>query len=220
MIFMSSLKCPKCGEEIGKSWKTCPYCGTEITNVIFEDYKTQIYSDFTPKETKTQIYSDVGKTNLNPETPVPQNNKGKIAAVAVVGVIILIAAVFAMMPNADKYYNEGVAFYNQEKYDEAIASFDKALEIDSNYAKSKEYLTHAWNHKGIALGEQGNYSNAITCFDKAIEIDPNYAEAWYRKGWAFFNLGARIEAQQYFDKAEQLDPSLKIDPILRNVVLP
>ena len=52
------------------------------------------------------------------------------------------------------------------KYDEAIQCYDKAIEIDANYAD-------AWNNKGNALDNLGKYDEAIQCYDSAIEIDAN-----------------------------------------------
>ncbi len=54
---------------------------------------------------------------------------------------------------------------NQERYEEASASFDKALEIKPQYI-------HALEGKGVALARAGCYEEAIQTFDKAIDIDP------------------------------------------------
>ena len=67
--------------------------------------------------------------------------------------------------NATTRYDEGLVLNNQGKYDEAIQAYDKAIEINPQYAV-------AWNYKGIALYNQHMYDEAIQACDKAIEIDP------------------------------------------------
>ena len=86
----------------------------------------------------------------------------------------------------------------QGRVDEAIACYDKAIEIDPD--NSSVFLIS----KGIALFSQRKYDEAMTCFDKAIEIDPNNADAWNGKGHALAFLGRNTEAQECFNKAEAL----------------
>jgi tetratricopeptide (TPR) repeat protein len=61
--------------------------------------------------------------------------------------------------------------------EEAIASYDKALEIKPDYHE-------AWNNRGNALGDLGRLEEAIASYDKALEIKPDYHEAWYNRGIA------------------------------------
>jgi tetratricopeptide (TPR) repeat protein len=61
------------------------------------------------------------------------------------------------------------------EYQEAIESFDKAIEINPKNA-------NVWNIKGNSFYAIRKYQEAIDSYDKAIEINPNYAEAWYNKG--------------------------------------
>ena len=40
----------------------------------------------------------------------------------------------------EKYYEEGVNFYNNKKYEDALNSFYKALEYNTNFAKIYLYI--------------------------------------------------------------------------------
>ena len=53
---------------------------------------------------------------------------------------------FCSMQGTDdkSWYSKGSALYNLGKYNEAIQAFDKAIELDPDYAK-------AWCSKGTAL---------------------------------------------------------------------
>ncbi len=55
------------------------------------------------------------------------------------------------------------------RYDEAIQAYDKATQIDHNYAL-------AWYDRGCALDNMGKYDEAIQALGQAIEIDPHYAK--------------------------------------------
>jgi len=222
--------CKKCQKIIDTELKECPYCGRQnynesITPVYYEDppreKKTQMYSDTIPIETKTQIYSDsppiINKKMAEPKRKTnnyPQNshynynkksNSNKLI-VSLFGILFLllgtlIILAFSMIPNPEKYYDEGVRLYGQENYDEAIASFEKALEINPNHNKSKEYIAYAWVKKGLKAYVQKNYEEAITYYDKAIDINPNYADAWYNKGVSLGRLGRHEEAHVCIEKA-------------------
>ena len=77
--------------------------------------------------------------------------------------------------NADAYNNKGLSLYYLGYNDEAIACYDKALEINPQ-------LSCVHYNKGIILSANGYNDEAIACYDKAIEIDPMNADAYYKKG--------------------------------------
>ncbi|MGB2924848.1 MAG: tetratricopeptide repeat protein, partial [Limnothrix sp.] len=82
--------------------------------------------------------------------------------------------------------------------EEAIASYDKALEINPN----NEWT---WKSKGFTLKELGKYSEAIICFDKAIQIKPDYDLAWCHRGYAFLRLENFEDAWESFEKEQEFD---------------
>ncbi|WP_143288267.1 CHAT domain-containing protein, partial [Calothrix rhizosoleniae] len=80
----------------------------------------------------------------------------------------------------EAWYNRGVALGYLEKYEEAIASYDKAVEIKPDYDT-------AWNNRGSALFYLRRYEEAIASYDKAVEIKPDYDTAWINRGIAAGN---------------------------------
>jgi tetratricopeptide (TPR) repeat protein len=102
---------------------------------------------------------------------------------------------------AKAWNNMGLDLCAQDKYDEAIEAFDKAIEIDPEYAE-------AWYNKGNALYAQSKYNEAMQAFDKAIEIDPHDVYSWHNKGMILYEHGKYDEALEAFDKAIEINPQL------------
>ena len=71
---------------------------------------------------------------------------------------------------ATNFYNSGVEKYEKGDYQGAIADYDKAIEINPQYAD-------AYINRGIAKYDLKDYQGAIADYDKAIEINPQYADA-------------------------------------------
>jgi tetratricopeptide (TPR) repeat protein len=110
------------------------------------------------------------------------------------------------MPSA--YYNRGLAYYNQQKYAQAIADYNKAIELDPNDAD-------AYYNRGIAYADQQEYAQAIADYNKAIELDPKYAYAYYNRGIAYYNQQKYAQAIADFNKTLLLlDPN---DPFVATV---
>ncbi|KPJ58283.1 MAG: hypothetical protein AMS15_08795 [Planctomycetes bacterium DG_23] len=84
--------------------------------------------------------------------------------------------------------NKGNALYFLARYQEAIAYFDRALELTDNRAPE------AWNNKGNALAELGRCEEAIECYDYALQLRPDYPEAWNNKGNTLTKFGRHEEA--------------------------
>jgi tetratricopeptide (TPR) repeat protein len=101
--------------------------------------------------------------------------------------------------NYNAWLSSGVSLYLLGQHEEAIAAYDKALEI-------KPDMHWAWNNKGAALASLGRYEEAIAAYDKALELKPDKHEAWFNKGVTLGNLGRYEEAIAAYDKALEIKP--------------
>ncbi|MGB5746979.1 MAG: tetratricopeptide repeat protein [Desulfobacterales bacterium] len=88
---------------------------------------------------------------------------------------------------ARPHNNLGNALKRQGKIEEAIAHFNKALQINPGYAK-------AHNNLGTALASQGKTEEALKHFGIALYINPGYAAA-------HSNIGVALAGQDEFEKA-------------------
>ena len=84
-------------------------------------------------------------------------------------------------------------------YEEAITSYDNALEI-------KPDNHEAWYNRGIALFNLGRIEEAIASYDQALKIKPDDADAWYNRGIALDDLGRIEEAITSYDQALKIKP--------------
>lgn len=86
------------------------------------------------------------------------------------------------------------------KYSEAIAIFDLALQMDPSYFD-------AWIGKGMALANEGNLYSSLECFEKATQIKPLDPTGWNNKGVVLRDMGRYQEALTCFNKALTIDSS-------------
>ena len=84
--------------------------------------------------------------------------------------------------------------------DEAIACFQKAVELDPKYAA-------AHNNLGNALRTKGQVDEAVACYQKAVELDPKNAAVPLQPGQCSAGQGDRwTRPSPAYKKAVELDP--------------
>jgi tetratricopeptide (TPR) repeat protein len=104
---------------------------------------------------------------------------------------------FAVPKPGAGYNNWGNVLQEQKKYDEAIAKYQKSIELDPKDAVPY----YNW---GNALQEQKKYDEAIAKYQKSIELDPSYAAAYNNWGNALREQKKYDEALTKFAKAREL----------------
>jgi len=108
----------------------------------------------------------------------------------------LLASVEA---HATANYFVGNSLLNQNKVDEAIDHFQKALALEPESATFRVGL-------GAAYCKTGRVNEAIIQFQKALEIKPKLAEAHYDLGYSLVQMGRVDEAVIHFQKALEIEP--------------
>ncbi len=96
------------------------------------------------------------------------------------------------------YLNKGISLVELEKYEEAVACYDRASILDTNDSL-------IWYNRGVALTQLEKYDDALLSYDKAIEISPGYADAWYNKAELLKHKGQEVEAETCFAKVKELE---------------
>ncbi len=77
--------------------------------------------------------------------------------------------------NPDAYYKSGLYRARQKDYEGAIADFDRAISLKSNFAD-------AYCHRALVLFKLGRPKDAVDSYEKALAINPNHQQIReYRK---------------------------------------
>src|SRR4030042_1222790 len=111
-------------------------------------------------------------------------------------IIIFTGCAGVQKPSLDAhyYFEQGIEYSEKGQYDNAISDFNKALEVNPNYAD-------AYYNRGIAYGKKEQYDNEIPDYNKALEVNPNYAEAYFNRGVIYEKRGQYDNAISDFNKA-------------------
>jgi tetratricopeptide (TPR) repeat protein len=112
--------------------------------------------------------------------------------------------VAAMDPqNPAIFYNLGVAYAFLKREEEALAEFEKCVELKADYVE-------AWYNMGqICMLIRKDFSRALHCFDRATTIRPDYIGAHHQRGVAYELLGDRQKALGCWERTLELDPENK-----------
>jgi predicted O-linked N-acetylglucosamine transferase (SPINDLY family) len=111
----------------------------------------------------------------------------------------LLKAIAADGGVAAVHHMLGCALQAQEKIEDAIASFGRALELDPMHAK-------AHNNLGCIREAAGNVDEALRCYREAVRLDPKLAHAHYNLGNIFKQMGDATQAIAHIKQALAIEP--------------
>lgn len=100
---------------------------------------------------------------------------------------------------ADIYNDRGVAKWRLARREEALADFNKAIELAPDYAM-------LYNNRGNVLFDMGRAEDAIAEFTRAISLAPGYGAAYNNRANANEELGRHEAAIQDYRRAVELMP--------------
>lgn len=89
----------------------------------------------------------------------------------------------------EEHYNEGMEFFAQDKLDEAVAAYQKALEEDPNYVDALHALAMTYGH-------QDKLDQAIEVAKRLIELAPDDELAYTSLSIFYQRKGMIAEAEQ------------------------
>ncbi len=107
-----------------------------------------------------------------------------------------------------QYYNKGIEYYKQGKYDQAGEQFKKALELKPNHVYALYGLGNTYYCKA-------KYDEAVKIYTNAIKINPDYPKVHYSLSLAYSKLGMTRDAEkekEIFRKLTQGEKSVVKTP--------
>src|SRR3989338_960661 len=99
----------------------------------------------------------------------------------------------------DAYYQLGRYYQGQNRYQKALAAYQKALGIDGTFAEARNGL-------GVIYAMQGRQQEALEQFRLAVKQAPNAAHIHNNLGYALYLSGSYAEA------ASELEPAVVLNP--------
>ena len=99
------------------------------------------------------------------------------------------------------YNRRGIRSYDLGEYENAILSYEKAINLKPDYAI-------AYYNRGCVNTKLGESERAIADYSKAIELKPDLAEAYNNRGYTYKKIGESEKAIADYSKAIELKPDL------------
>jgi Flp pilus assembly protein TadD len=138
----------------------------------------------------------------------------RFALVFVAGAVaVSLWIIPCLAQDAQQYYQQGLAAYQDGKWELATEHWKAAASLDPNSAKTHKALGLAYHWVGT--GDKNKQRGAENCqlaieeFKKAVSLDPQYAKAYSDMGGAYECVGDRDKAIQSYEKAISVDPKLR-----------
>lgn len=104
--------------------------------------------------------------------------------------------------DASAHYNLGLIYQQRGQFQEARASFERAIEIDPDETDSHYQL-------GRIAREEGRLAESVTHFDAVVSRDPEHSqnEVWREIGRAYFQAGQYEDARNALERFLEKRPS-------------
>jgi tetratricopeptide (TPR) repeat protein len=140
---------------------------------------TTTFSDVTVRDSRLEEATQVAEA----VSAMPKKSKGGLFG--------------KILGKSSSHYKDGVILYVKEKkFAEAIAEFDKAIEVDDK-------LAYAWNDRGTCFREMGDHTNALKSLLRAVELSPDSPEYLFNLGETLEMIGVMYMSNKYLDSAIQ-----------------
>lgn len=106
---------------------------------------------------------------------------------------------YQQLLTAGDYAKQGDACFFENRYEDAIAAYNQALQIQPD-------LADTWNNRGVVLTRMQRYPEAIASYEQATTIRPTYPDAWNNRGVVLLELQKYPEAIGCYEQAIQAKP--------------
>ena len=123
-----------------------------------------------------------------------------LAAGAALAGLLLAAGAQARSDEAIKRNNFGAELVKQERLEEAVTEFQRAVELDAGYTAARLNL-------GYLYDRLERVEEAMTEYRKVIELDPGNLLARNNLGVLYNRKGLHEEAVREFEEVLRLNPS-------------
>jgi tetratricopeptide (TPR) repeat protein len=123
-----------------------------------------------------------------------------------------IARAIRQNPAPEYLLSLGTVLQQQGRYEEALKTFDKAVQLKPDDAE-------LWRNLGNVLVDLGRRDEAILALQHALRINPRHWSAAYKSGYVLYELDRFEEALVHFDLCDELEPNRALTLHMRALTL-
>ena len=98
------------------------------------------------------------------------------------------------------------SLFKEKKYEEAIQEYTKTLEFDP---KNKKFNSLILANRSLCYQKLNKNTEALRDSNQSIKLNPFYARGYVKRGNVYMELKMFDDARADFQKAKELDPSVK-----------
>ena len=143
------------------------------------------------------------------ETSDPELKRRQRRLLKITGAIIVLVGgggaaydyIASAQQRAEGQYQEGMRLMGPGSYREAIARFDRALQISPRFAEA--YLGRGSAHQIV-----GETDSALADFNRALDLNPDLARAYTARGTIYRDRGDVKGAMAEFARSIQAEPTV------------
>ena len=131
-------------------------------------------------------------------------------------------------------YIMGERYLNERNYDRALAEYNRAINLKSDYAEAlfsrgrtyqikgdfnramedynrtiilKKDSAAVFNYRGFIYAQRGDHTRALSDYNQAIALKRDYSDALYNRGYSFRIMGQYDRAIEDFNRLIQIEPN-------------
>lgn len=134
----------------------------------------------------------------------------RLPVLAAATILLVGSSIGCKRLEARDQLNKGVEAYKEQRYDEAIDHFQRAVNLDPTYPMTRTYLATAYAQEvvpGMDTPDNEQHAQmAIDQFEKVLEADPSDSTALKQIASIYYNLKKFDLAKQWQLKVLAADP--------------
>ena len=119
-------------------------------------------------------------------------------------VFLLTTPLFAKP--VEEIYNEAAVFIQNGDYESAVSKYKEAIVSDPKSALAYNLLGLAYRFQLARTKDESFRKEEIAAYEKAVELDPSYWVSMINLGNAYYSMGDKKKAADYFKKALAIYP--------------
>ena len=119
-------------------------------------------------------------------------------------VLLFATPLFAKTP--EDIYNEAAVFIQNGDYDSAVLKYKEAIAMAPKSALAYNLLGLAYRFQLSRTKDENFRKEEIAAYEKAVELDPSYWVSMINLGNAYYFMGDKKNAADYFKKALAIYP--------------